>query len=128
MDVISNMIIQIKNAGNAGLGEVMIPYSKFKHAVLDVMKKEGFVKKVEMGTNKGKKTLQVELFMENRVPRIRGVERISKPSRRIYRSASEIRPVKNGYGALFISTSKGVMSGREAKKAGLGGEALFAIW
>lgn len=128
MDVISNMIIQIKNAGNAGLVEVRIPYSKFKHAVLDVLKKEGFVKKVETGTSKGKKTLEVELFVENRVPRIKGVERISKPSRRVYRSSSEIRPVKNGYGALLVSTSKGVMSGREAKKAGLGGEALFAIW
>ncbi len=128
MDVISNMIIQMKNAGNAGLHEVELPYSKFKQAILDVLKKEDFVKSVEVGTKKGKKVLRVELFLENRVPKIKGVERISKPSRRIYRSAGELRPVKNGYGALVVSTSKGVMSGREARKAGLGGEALFAIW
>ncbi len=122
------MIIQIKNAGLVGLEEVRLPYSKFKHAILDVLKKEGFIKAVGTGTSKGKKTLIVELFVENRVPKIRGVERISKPSRRIYRRSDEIRPVKNGYGALVVSTSKGVMSGREAKKEGLGGEALFAIW
>ncbi|MGB3921853.1 MAG: 30S ribosomal protein S8 [Minisyncoccia bacterium] len=128
MDVISNMIIQMKNAGNVGLEEVTLPYSKFKQAILDVLKKEGFVKSVEVGTKKGKKVLRIELFLENRVPKIKGVERISKPSRRIYKGASELRPVKNGYGALVVSTSKGVMSGREARKAGLGGEALFAIW
>lgn len=128
MDVISDMIIQMKNAGNAGLDEVKLPYSKFKHAILDVLKKEGFVRNVAMGTSKGKKALVVELFVENRIPKIRGVERISKPSRRVYKSSDEMRPIKNGYGALVVSTSKGVMSGRDARKAGLGGEALFAIW
>lgn len=128
MDVISNMIIQIKNAGNAGLNEVELPYSKFKHTILDVLKKEGFIKRVDTGTKKGKKTLLAELFVENRIPKIKGVERISKPSRRVYRRSEEMRPVKNGYGTLVVSTSKGVMSGREAKKAGLGGETLFSIW
>ena len=74
------------------------------------------------------------LFGESRlstgrqVPKIKGVERISKPSRRIYKKSSDIRSVKNGYGALILSTSQGVMTGREAKRASLGGEALFSIW
>jgi small subunit ribosomal protein S8 len=67
MDPVSNMIIQIKNAGNVGLQEVELPFSKFKHAILEVLKKEGFVKKVETGTKKGKKTLIVELFVEKRL-------------------------------------------------------------
>ena len=128
MDTISNMIIQIKNAGSAGHDHVLIPYSKLKHSIAEVLKKEGFIKGVETETKKGRKMLAVGLFMENRVPRIKGVARISKPSKRIYKKSSDIRAVKSGYGALILSTSQGVMSGREAKKASLGGEVLFSIW
>lgn len=128
MDTISNMIIQIKNAGSAGHTSVLIPYSKLKHSIAEALKKEHFLKDVETKTKKDRKMLEIDLLMENRVPKIKGVERISKPSRRIYKKASDIRAVKSGYGALILSTSKGIMTGREAKKAGLGGEALFKIW
>jgi len=128
MDTISNMIIQIKNAGQAGHDNVLVPYSKFKHSVADVLKKERFIKDVGTKTKDNRKMLALDLFMENRIPKIKGVERISKPSRRVYKKASDIRAVKSGYGALILSTSQGVMSGRDAKKAGLGGEALFKIW
>mgnify|MGYP003394459164 CR=1 FL=1 len=128
MDTISNMIIQIKNAGNVGHERVLVPYSKLKYSIAETLKKEGFVKNTETETKKGKKKLAVDLFIENRVPKIKGVQRISKPSKRIYKKSSEIRAVKNGYGALILSTSAGIMSGREAKKASLGGEALFSIW
>ena len=135
MDTISNMIIQIKNAGNVGHDRVWIPYSKFKHSVADVLKREKFIKDVAVESKKGKKMLVVDLlFGDTRLstgrqtPKIKGVQRISKPSRRIYKRASDIRAVKSGYGALILSTSKGIMSGREAKRASLGGEALFTIW
>ena len=128
MDQISNLIIQIKNAGNAGHQSVDTTYSKLKHSILETLKKEGFVKDVEVKTEKGRKVLAIALLMENRVPRIKGVQRISKPSKRVYKKASEMRAVKSGYGALIVSTSKGVMSGSQAKKAALGGEALFTIW
>ena len=128
MDNISNMIIQMKNAGNVGHERVLIPYSKLKASIAEALKKEGFVKSTETETKKGKKMLAVDLFIENRVPKIKGVQRISKPSKRIYKKATEIRAVKNGYGALILSTSQGIMTGREAKKASLGGEALFSIW
>lgn len=128
MDTISNMIIQIKNAGQAGHDAVLVPYSKFKHSIAETLKKENFIKNVDTKTEKTRKMLVIELLMENRVPKIKGVERISKPSRRIYKKASDIRAVKSGYGALILSTSAGIMSGREAKRASLGGEALFKIW
>ena len=128
MDTISNMIIQMKNAGNAGLVDITLPYSKLKHSIADVLKKEGFIKDVEEKTEKGKKVLSIELFVENRIPKIKGVKRISKPSKRIYKKADEIRLVKSGYGALILSTPSGVMSGREARKKKVGGEALFQIW
>ena len=128
MDTISNMIISIKNAGNAGQASTSVPYSKLKQSIAEALKKEGFIKNFEEKSEKGKKVLAIELFIENRVPKIKGVKRISKPSKRIYQKASEIRLVKSGYGALIISTPAGVMSGRDARRAKLGGEALFTIW
>ena len=135
MDIISNMIIQIKNAGNAGHDRIWVPYSKLKYSIAEVLKKEKFVKDVGAESKKGKKMLAIGLlFGESRlptgrqVPKIKGVKRLSKPSRRIYKRASDIRAVKSGYGALILSTSKGIMSGREARRANLGGEALFTIW
>ncbi len=128
MDQIANLITQLKNAGVAGHDNVVTSYSKLKHSIVEVLKKEGFVKDVETRTEKGKKVLSISLILENRIPKISGVKRISKPSKRVYRKASEIKSVKNGYGALIVSTSAGVMSGSEARKAKLGGEAVFSIW
>lgn len=128
MDQIANLITTLKNAGAAGHDNVVTSYSKLKHSIVEVLKKEGFVKDVETKMEKGKKVLSISLILENRIPKISGVKRISKPSKRVYRKASEIKSVKNGYGALIVSTSAGVMSGNEARKAKLGGEALFSIW
>ncbi len=128
MDTISNMIIQLKNAGNVGHESVLMPHSKLKESIAKALLKEGFVKSVEVKEISGKKKLAIGLVVENRVPKIKGVKRISKPSKRIYKKSSEIRPVKNGYGAIILSTSNGVMTGKEAKKSSLGGEALFTIW
>ena len=128
MDTISNFIIKLKNAGNAGLETVSVPHSKLKLSITEVLKKEGYVKDFSEKTEKGKSVISITLFSENRVPKIKGVKRLSKPSKRIYKKASEIRGVKSGYGALILSTSSGVMTGRDAKKAKLGGEALFNIW
>ncbi|KKT96317.1 MAG: 30S ribosomal protein S8 [Parcubacteria group bacterium GW2011_GWA2_45_15] len=71
MDTISNMIIQIKNAGSAGHDRVLIPYSKLKHSIVEVLKKEHFVKDVETESEKGRKVLAIDLFMENRIPKIK---------------------------------------------------------
>lgn len=135
MDTISNTIIQIKNASNAGHKSVSMPYSNLRKSILEVLKKENFIKDFKERLIDGKKGLMVELIFDEarletgrKAPRIKGVERYSKPSKRVYKKSSDIHPVKNGYGTLVISTSAGVMSGREAKKSGLGGETLFAIW
>lgn len=128
MDIISNFIIKLKNAGDAGLESVSVPASKLKLSLSEVLKKEGFIKDYAEKSEKGKSVIVLSLFSENRVPKIKGVKRISKPSKRVYRKASEIRSVKNGYGALILSTSSGVMTGKAAKAAKLGGEALFQIW
>jgi len=128
MDPISNMIIALKNAGFSGHESVLIPYSKMKEAIAELLNKEGYIKGVKKLEKSGKPALEIALILNKRVPRIQGTKRISKPSKRIYRKHNEIRPVKNGYGLLVMSTPAGIMSGYEAKKAHLGGEALFTIW
>lgn len=128
MDPIANMIIQIKNAGNAGRDLAVVPHSKVKEAIAAVLKKEGFIKNASVKTRDGKQALEIELLLENRIPKVKGVARISKTSRRVYKKATEIRPVRNGYGAVVLSTPKGIMSGRDARKEGVGGEVLFTIW
>lgn len=128
MDTISNFIIKLKNAGNAGHDSLVVPASKLKLAIAEVLKKEGFIKDFATKTEKGRNVISLSLLSDNRIPKIKGVKRVSKPSKRVYKKSEEIRSVKSGYGALIVSTSSGVMTGREAKKLKLGGEALFQIW
>lgn len=128
MDQISNMIISLKNAGSAGRDSINVPYSKIKENIAEVLKKEGFIKGAEKKIVLKKPVLAIDLILEKRIPKIKGVQRLSKSSKRVYKKSAELRPVKNGYGALILSTPKGVMSGRDAKKQKLGGEVLFSIW
>ena len=128
MDPIANMITSLKNAGNSGLETVSVPFSKVKQAIAETLKKEDFIKSYDKKQKKGKPVLEIELILENRIPKVKGVKRISKSSKRIYLKSGEIKAVKNGYGALIISTPQGIMTGRDAKKSKLGGEALFSIW
>jgi len=128
VDPISQIIIHVKNANVAGKATTTLPYSKMKESVLEVLKREGFIKDF---TKKGKKvikTLEVELMYIDGKARIEGVQQISKQSRRTYTKAKEIKSVLNGYGALILTTPNGIMTDREAKKAKVGGEVLFKIW
>ena len=128
MDPIADMITMLKNAGNAGRESFVIPSSRIKKSIAEVLRSEGFIKGYKEKEKSGKPVIEIELLLENRVPKIQGVKRISKVSKRVYKKSSELRSVKNGYGVLVVSTPKGVMSGRQAKKESLGGEALFSIW
>ncbi len=128
MDNISNFIIKLKNASNAGHETLVVPASKLKLSITEVLKKEGFIKDFTPKTEKGRPVIVISLLSDNRIPKIKGVKRVSKPSKRIYKKAEELYSIKNGYGALIISTSNGVMTGKQAKAAKLGGEALFQIW
>ena len=128
MDPISDMIVQIKNASAAGKESVVLPYSKLKLAILDVLMKEGFVKSFGKKGKKVVKFIEVILAYENGEPKIHEIQRISKSSRRVYQKAKDIRGVKNGFGVLILSTPKGIMSDKMARMEKLGGEALFKIW
>jgi small subunit ribosomal protein S8 len=126
-DPISDLIINIKNANFAGKESISIFHSKLKEAIAEVLVKEGYVKAV----SKKKKSNKFDITLAydaNGKSKIREISRMSKPSRRMYFGADEIKPFKNGYGRVIISTSKGIVTDKEAKKQKLGGETLFKIW
>ena len=118
----------LKNGSRAGKESVALPHSKLKKAVLECMKKEGYVADISLKTKVGREVLEVKLSYDGKSPKISGVERISKQSRRVYYQAKNIYPVKSGTGLLVLSTPKGILSGRDARKEQVGGEALFKIW
>jgi len=128
-DPIADLINQIKNAGAVKKASVSVPFSNFKLSIAEKLKDTGWVKAVEKKGKKVKKTLDITIkYNDDGKAFIQGVKRISKPGRRIYRGFKEIVPVKYGYGALILSTPKGIMTDKEAKKEKMGGEALFQIW
>lgn len=127
-DPIADFITQIKNAGNAGKSSVILPFSTMKMAIADVLVKEGFLKSAEKKGKKIAKFIEMELVYEGNKPFVQGVQRISKFSRRAYQGAKDMKPVRQGYGLLIVSTPKGIMTGKDAKKENVGGELLFSIW
>lgn len=128
-DPIGDLINQIKNAGAVKKPIVSVPFSNFKLAIAEKLKESGWVKGVEKKGKKVKKTLDITLkYNDNGTALIQGVKRVSTPGRRIYRGFKDVVPVKYGFGALILSTPKGIMTDKEAKKEKVGGEALFQIW
>jgi small subunit ribosomal protein S8 len=128
MDSISNMIIMIKNAGLANKTSVSFPYSKVKNAIAECLKKEGYILNYFKKVKLGKPVLEVELIYVNKKPKISDVLRVSKLSKRVYFKVKDIHTVKNGLGILVLSTPKGILSGKEARKEQVGGEVLFKMW
>lgn len=128
MDPIADMIVRIKNATDSKKESVVFSYSKLKLAILDVLLKEGYIKSFGKKGKKVVKFIEVGLIYNGKEPRINGVKRISKSSKRIYFGNKDIRKVKNGLGNLILSTPKGIMTDKMAREQKVGGEALFEIW
>ncbi|MDP3996199.1 MAG: 30S ribosomal protein S8 [bacterium] len=128
MDSISNIIIGLKNASNAGKATAVFPYSKIACSIMEVLKKEGFISDFSKKGKKVIRAIEVELKYVDGSPAISGVKRISKLSKRIYERSRNIRSIKSGYGSVIISTSKGLKTDKEARKEKIGGESLFGIW
>ncbi len=128
-DTVGDFIVRLVNAGAVKKASVAIPYSALKHAIAEKLKDAGFIQSIEKKGKKVRKTLDIVLkYDASGKPFIKGVKRISKPGRRLYRSVREIMPVHYGHGALILSTPKGILTGVEARKEKVGGEALFEIW
>ncbi len=127
-DPITDMLNQIKNAEAVGKTEVFIPLSKIKSEIADILSKTGFVGEVKK-TSKGKlKILKITLKYDNQVPAMEGFKRVSKPGQRIYQGYTSIKKVRGGYGIAIISTSKGLMTDKDAKLKKMGGEVICKIW
>ncbi len=130
MDTIADMLARIRNAQRAGHDSVIIPYSKFKKGVLQVMLDAGYIKTYEAIKGEGPCTnLVVQLkYLRNRVPVIKEINRVSKPGCRIYSAIEDLRGYYNNFGTVILSTSRGVMSDVQARSMNVGGEVVCKIF
>jgi len=132
-DPLADMLNRIRNALHAGHLSVMIPYSRLKHEICQLLLREGFFAGVAVEGSGVKKSLRVDLKYDHpeslkRRPVIRGLRRVSRPGCRIYKSVEELRAVRGGTGVAVISTSAGIMTDHEARKRRCGGEVICEVW
>ncbi|HJQ07910.1 MAG TPA: 30S ribosomal protein S8 [Candidatus Saccharimonadales bacterium] len=127
-DPIADMLTRIRNAVSVGKHEVTMPHSKVKQGVAELLKNSGFVKDVQVHDADAVKTLKVVISNEHEAARITEIVRISKPGRREYAGAGDIPVVKRGRGVVIVSTSKGLMTGHDARKQGVGGELICKVF
>ena len=118
----------IKNGNRAEHEFITVPHSKIKKSVAECLVKEGYLSSVTKKTKKGFPILELGLAYVDGSPKVTGVERVSKSSRRIYKGVKEIKPTKNGFGLMVLTTPKGILTDKEARKAMVGGEVLFKLW
>jgi len=133
LDPISDMLTRIRNAQRARHNEVAVPFSKLKMSIAKILEQRNFIDSVKQEENDGKQIIKIALKYETvsnteKNPAIREIRRVSHQGQRIYVRKSGIKRVKNGYGISIISTSKGIMTGDEAKKSGFGGEVICEVW
>ena len=128
-DPIADFLTRIRNACMANYERVDVPSSKMKLSIAKLLKEEGYIKNYKLVKDKRQGTLRMYLrYDDKNVPIIGGLERISKPSCRVYVRHDKIPYVLNGYGTVILSTSKGVLTDREARKQKIGGELLCKVW
>ena len=133
-DPISDMLTRVRNAIMAGQAQVAMPSSKLKVAIAKILKEEGYVGGYEVADGKtaGQKVLRVRLKYvgerRERRPVITGLERVSRPGRRVYTGKQDIPWVLSGMGVAIVSTPKGVMTGQRARQLGVGGEIICKVW
>ena len=126
-DPIADMLTRIRNGYAVGSVSVSMPSSGIKQAVARVLQEEGFIDGCTVVEENGKKTLTVALRYFEGVPVINQLQRVSRPGKRVYCHSSDIPAVNNGLGVVVVSTSKGIMTGRQAKASGTGGELICTV-
>jgi small subunit ribosomal protein S8 len=128
-DPIADMLTRIRNAGGARFDKVDIPASRMKISLAKIFKEEGFIKNYKVIKDNRQGILRVYLkYNDQHLSLIQGVKRVSKPGRRVYAGHEELPRVQGGLGVAIISTSKGVVSDRQARKLNVGGEVLCEVW
>lgn len=128
-DTISDLLIQIKNGYMARREKIIVPYSKLKEELVKLLAKEGYLGKIQVNDDgKVKKLLMINLCYEGKKPKLTEVVRVSKISRRIYVKKDKVPKVLGGMGITILSNSSGLMTDKDARKKGLGGEIVCKVW
>lgn len=129
MDSVADMLNSINTAQAVLKEQISVPYSNFKFSILEALKKQGYIKDVQKKGRAPKKRILIDLkYKDGEIPAISKIRKISKQGQRIYTSTSEIKSVKSGYGISIISTSKGILTNKEARKEKVGGEIICEVW
>ena len=127
-DPIADLLARVRNSTQAQKVEMFVPYSKVKSEIVRILKEEGYITAYELDTTAAHPRIKITNKISNRTSAITGLKRVSRPGLRRYVGADEIPRVLGGMGTAILSTSHGVMSGREAKKQKVGGELLAFVW
>jgi len=127
-DPIADMLTRLRNATAAGQSSLTLPYSKLKSDIAKILKKEGYIIETELVTDDGHQAIKIQTKFVNKTSAITGLKRVSRPGLRRYVGAGEIPRVLGGMGIAVLSTSRGILTGHEARKQKVGGELLAYIW
>ena len=127
-DPIADLLARVRNAANAQKTEMFVPYSKIKAEIVRILKDEGYITDYTVDTGAAHPRIKITNKIANRTSAITGLKRVSRPGLRRYVGAQEIPRVLGGMGVSILSTPRGILSGREAKKQNVGGELLAYVW
>jgi small subunit ribosomal protein S8 len=128
-DPIADFLTRVRNGLQADHDAVVMPHSRFKTEIARILSEQGYIEGYSVEPGEVGQALRVTLkYTENRDPVIQGMQRVSKPGRRTYMAAADIPKVQGGMGTTIVSTSRGVMTGHDARKAGVGGELVAKVW
>ncbi len=127
-DVIADMLTRIRNASNAKHATVDVPASNMKKAIADILAEEGYIKGYQVVEDGKQGIIRITLKYVNKQKAIAGIRRVSKPGLRVYSNCEDIPKVMNGLGIAIISTSKGIMTDKKARKENVGGEVIAFVW
>ena len=127
-DPIADMLSRIRNAAMAHLSQTEIPFSRIKSHIAEILKREGFINDYSVEQSAKSKIIVEMKYGPDRVPAIAGLQRASRPGRRVYVGHEQIPRVRNGLGVALLSTSKGVMTDKEAREKRVGGEVICRVW
>jgi small subunit ribosomal protein S8 len=128
-DPVADMLTRLRNASTARHAHVLVPASRFKLDIARILKQEGYIKDYELIKDGPQGTIKIWLkYTDKKQPVLTGLKRVSKPGLRVYTRSTEIPRVMGGLGTVILSTPRGLMTGREAWKQGLGGEVVCYVW
>jgi small subunit ribosomal protein S8 len=127
-DPIADFLSRLRNASRSHRGDVTVPYSKIKEEIARILKDEGYIAEYEVDHNAHPAVIKVTMKFVNRTPALTGVKRVSRPGLRKYIGAAEVPRVLGGMGISILSSSRGILTGRQAKRENVGGELLAIVW